>query len=252
MKTNSTHHSGKIVLPYADLGYISVLEKALEFLSNLYYQKAKSPSFKFSISHWLWRLSSGQHSWMKIMARPCPAGSSTVLFFNLPNLFLPTLALLCPKPTIQSDHTVIYEVFLSGVHQCVPSSSGKCRDGTTQDINLLIWPWWHAYSTHSPPQSSFPHPFLLLPSPWALFLVTHTLFWVCCACSMSLNIALVCSSNRIVVASYIPEAIAVSVSTETFKLLEEVVGSRLKDNQLNNLLGWVARYILFYIYNTQA
>ena len=146
--------------------------------------------------------------------------------FCLPHLFppAPCLAVPRPEPTMQSDHAVVEEVFLSGLHQCVLSSSGKYRDGTTEDINLLIWPWWHAYSTHSPPPH---HPFLLSASPWALFLVTHTLFWVCCACGMSLNTALECSCNLIVVASYIPEALAVSVYPETFKVSEEVVGGRL-------------------------
>lgn len=173
-----------------------------------------SPFFKFSICNWLL----GFRKWSTFMKKrngqTLPSREQHSSFFSiLPNLFPPTLALLCPDLSLLCSQTTP-EVSPSGVHQCVLSSSGKYRDRTTEDINLLIWPWWHAYSTHSLPQSSFPYLFLLSALPWALLLVTHTLFWACCACDMSLNTALECSSNCIVVASWIPEAIAVSVGTE--------------------------------------
>lgn len=84
----------------------------------------------------------------------------------------------------------------------------------------------HIQPTHHPsPLFSI----LFYSPPRALFLVTHTVFWVCCSRSMSLNTAPVCSSHRIAVSPYIPEALPVSVSTETFKVSVEVIGG-LKGN----------------------
>ncbi len=140
---------------------------------------------------------------------------------------------------MQSDHAVKQEVFLSGLHQCVLSSSGKNRDGATEDINLLIWPWWHASSTPSPPWSSLTHPFPLPTSPWPLSM-SHTLYsGFCMQAVFFLNTALVWSSSRVVVVSYILEATALSISTETLKVLEEVNGKLINflSIYLSSMLG---------------
>lgn len=139
----------------------------------------KSPNAEYL---WLWKLRNGQRSWKKRMARPCPAGSSTVLFYP-PNLFPPTLALLCPvQSLVCSLTTLLYRrsSSLGFVNACCYPVEKKNRDRTTEDINQLVWPWWHACSTHSRPKSYFVHPFLLPVLPWALFLVTHTLLRMLC------------------------------------------------------------------------
>lgn len=170
-------------------------------------------------------------------------------FLNLPNIFPPTLALLCPALSLLCCLTTLRDIFLSGVNQCVLSSSGKFSDWTAEHINLLIWPWWHAYSTHSPPQSPLPQPFLLSVSPWALFLVTHTLFLLCCACGTSLSTALECNSNYIVVASWILEAIAWSISTYKSKVSKEVIGGLRHSIKCLTKMS-VGKYV--YLFDTQA
>lgn len=80
---------------------------------------------------------------------------SSFIYPSQPISSTPCLAVPRPEPSLHSDHAVAQEVFLSGLHQCTLSSSGENRNGTAEDTNLLIWPWWNAYSTHSPPRSSF-------------------------------------------------------------------------------------------------
>lgn len=75
------------------------------------------PYFEHVLLGWSW-LTGGRNS------RPCPAGSSTGLFFNL----CPDLVLLCSPATPQF------------VHGCTLSSSGRNRAATAEDNNLLIWP----------------------------------------------------------------------------------------------------------------
>lgn len=72
---------------------------------------------------------------------PDPAQQGAAqFFFYPPNLAPPysRLTLSGLKPTMQSVHASVWEVSLPELHQCVLSSSGKNRDGTTEDINLLI------------------------------------------------------------------------------------------------------------------
>lgn len=90
----------------------------------------------------------------------------------------PGLNLLCSS-TVLSHRRSSSPGFINAC--CHPvAKKKKNRDGTTEDINLLIWPWWHAYSTHSPPRSSLP---ILSYSLRRLerSSLSHTLyFWACC------------------------------------------------------------------------
>lgn len=81
--------------------------------------------------------------------------------------------------------------------------------------------------------------------------LSHTLNSGCVVHAVRLvTLHLCCSSTRIVMAVYIPEAIALSVCKETFQISEEVIGHWLI--KLYVLFWWSARDVFVRVFNTQA
>lgn len=125
----------------------------------------------------------GDWSWRRRMARPCPAGSSTVLFFVF---FLTLPNLLSNLRIAQSDHAVVQEVpFSASVFisvDCHPLA--QTQTGLLRTLICLFGPRWHKFpSTHQPDPLSV-HRFVCAASPWAFpsHHTWHTLYSVC-ACT---------------------------------------------------------------------
>lgn len=109
------------------------------------------------------------------MARPCPAGSSTVLFY-LPNLFPPTLALHWPGLSLLCSLTTLcYSISSSlGLINACCHPVAKTKTGLLRTLICLFGhDGTHIQPTHH--YRLFLHPLLLPESPWA-FLPCHTHF----------------------------------------------------------------------------
>lgn len=184
-----TYHSGKVVLLHEDFRYTPDLEYSFELLRQSAV-RSRLPSLDPDL-HISLLVEAGQCSWRWRAARPCPAGSSTVLYFNHPNLSPPVLTLRCPGSSLLCSLTM---VFLSGLHQCELWTTGKNKDGSTEDANLLIWPWCHAYATHAPPWSSL-HPSSPPPRVALSALPCHTHFILGALCMQCVS-ELMCGSTR--------------------------------------------------------